>query len=473
MPVFEVDRQVLRKIAERRGKEFALYEVVQNAWDQKVTTVNVSLTKEPNSRYVVLRVEDDDPDGFADLTQAYTLFAESAKKANPRQRGRFNIGEKLVIAICEESRIETTKGTVEFVGDERRSSRRRRDRGSVFEGRLRMTNPEFVACCVSMARLLPPEGIETYFNGQLLERRDPIAVVPKIALTTEVADDEGYLRRTTRVTEMRIYEPVSGEPGMLYEMGIPVVETGDTFHVDIDQKVPLTMDRDNVPPAFIRKVRSAVLNEVHQRLNEESANTVWVREAMEDPDTDNEAVRSVVKQRFGDKVVAYDPSDPEANNRAAANGFTVVHGRQMSRPEWDNVRSAHAIPSAGSLFPTHVGTPVPVNRLVPTAQEQKMLDGIKRLARVLIGREIEVIIFSDARDSASAKYGNREMLINKVRVGRSWFDALDERSLDLIIHELGHEYEGNHLSEGYYRALTKLGARLAVAVAKDPTLLTL
>src|SRR4051812_36696654 len=123
--VFEVDRLGLRKLLERRGKEFALFELFQNAFDEEgVTRVIATLHKEPGSRYATIRVEDDSPHGFIDLSHAYTLFAESAKKANPRQRGRFNIGEKLVIAACEESRIVTTNGGVEFVGNERRTLRR-------------------------------------------------------------------------------------------------------------------------------------------------------------------------------------------------------------------------------------------------------------------------------------------------------------------------------------------------------------
>ena len=37
-------------------------------------------------------VEDDSPDGFRDLTEAYTIFAESYKKVDPEKRGAFNIG---------------------------------------------------------------------------------------------------------------------------------------------------------------------------------------------------------------------------------------------------------------------------------------------------------------------------------------------------------------------------------------------
>ncbi len=96
--MFDVDRDGLRKLLERRGMQFALYELVQNAWDQNVREVRVTFTKPSGSRIADLVVSDDDPEGFANLADAYTLFAESYKKANPQQRGRFNIGEKLVIA---------------------------------------------------------------------------------------------------------------------------------------------------------------------------------------------------------------------------------------------------------------------------------------------------------------------------------------------------------------------------------------
>ena len=79
-------------------------------------------------------------------------------------------------------------------------------------------------------------------------------------LPTVIADEEGVLRKTNRKTQVRVYEPLPGETAMLYEMGIPVVDTGDRFHIDVGQKVPLNMDRDNVTPAYLRAIRVAVLN---------------------------------------------------------------------------------------------------------------------------------------------------------------------------------------------------------------------
>src|ERR1041385_905392 len=92
---FEVDKDGLARVLERKGKEFALFELIQNAWDEPgVSKVNVTLEYLGwnKSRLVV---EDDAPEGFRDLSHAFTFFADSTKKTNPEQRGRFNLGEKL------------------------------------------------------------------------------------------------------------------------------------------------------------------------------------------------------------------------------------------------------------------------------------------------------------------------------------------------------------------------------------------
>src|SRR4051794_12093065 len=96
LPALAVDVQGLAKLVERRGKSFAILELVQNAWDEAAKVVTVELRYEGYNK-AHLSVMDDSPDGFHDLSHAYTLFAESKKKADPEKRGRFNLGEKLVI----------------------------------------------------------------------------------------------------------------------------------------------------------------------------------------------------------------------------------------------------------------------------------------------------------------------------------------------------------------------------------------
>jgi hypothetical protein len=97
-----------------------------------------------------------------------------------------------------------------------------------------------------------------------------------------------------------IYEPLPGETAMLYEMGMPVVETGDKFHVNVQQKVPLNMDRDNVTPGYLRDVRTLVVNAMHEQLDETDANATFVNEALADEQASPEAVKKALDLKFSE-----------------------------------------------------------------------------------------------------------------------------------------------------------------------------
>ncbi len=116
----DVDLDGMRKVLERRGKHFTIYELVQNAWDEDVTKIEVSLTRPENGRSELV-ASDDSPEGFRNLTDAYTMYAESYKKADPEKRGAFNLGEKCVLALCDEASITTTTGRVTFDAQGRRT----------------------------------------------------------------------------------------------------------------------------------------------------------------------------------------------------------------------------------------------------------------------------------------------------------------------------------------------------------------
>ncbi len=180
---FSVDKEGLAKILERRGgKLFAVYELIQNAWDEDTTLAAVDLS-EPRYNKAILRVEDDSPEGFKDLAHAFTLFAESAKKSDPSKRGRFNLGEKLVLAVCDWAEIVTTKGTVRFdeTGRRKVNSRHCTEKGSIVNVQIRITKAEYDAVCQGINHLIPPTGIRTTFNGREIPGRKPIATFETFA----------------------------------------------------------------------------------------------------------------------------------------------------------------------------------------------------------------------------------------------------------------------------------------------------
>ena len=78
---FDVSKSGLKKIQSEKNKFFIIQELVSNAFDENISFVDIELSQIKNSRHWELFVGDDSPDGFKDLTHAYTLFAESYKKA--------------------------------------------------------------------------------------------------------------------------------------------------------------------------------------------------------------------------------------------------------------------------------------------------------------------------------------------------------------------------------------------------------
>ena len=476
---FEVDKKGLSQLLNGRSKNFIVNEMVQNAWDQNVTKVEITLEPIRGRRCCRLVVSDDDPEGFKDITDAYTLFASSNKKGDPTKRGRFNLGEKLVLVLCEDATIITTSGSVIFNKDgQRKSSRKKTDKGSVFSAMVKINKSEYHEICNAVGMLIPPRNIDTYFNGLKLTAREPIRSF-EAKLQTEKSRADGVLIRTTRKTEVEIYKVREGEESHLYEMGIAVVATGDTFHVNIKQKVPLNMVRDNVTPAYLSKIRSLVYNNTYDLIDQDEVNETWVRAALSGSECAPEAVNKSLDLRFGTDRVIYDPSDMEANKTAISNGYTVITGSQLSKQEWRNVRNAGTTQPAGQVFSTaHPKSspdgepPIPNDKLT---DKQKLLVGFtKRVAKQVMGIDISVEVYAIG-NKFKAWYGDKTFSYNVKCLGTSFFSSFPNNLtevLELIIHEFGHEYSSDHLSHEYHTALCELGAKMVLLALEDSVFFT-
>ena len=473
---FDVDRAGLAKLLERRGKAFAVFEIISNAWDTAAKKVVVEFHAVKGQPKAELLVDDDDPTGFKDLSHAFTLFAESEKKSKSETRGRFNLGEKLVLAICDEATIFSTSGAVRFDKTGRHLLKNARSKGSHVSMTLRMLHGEFGEALDAVRTLIPPAGIETGGNGEPLTAPTLVHSM-EVELPTEVADADGNLKRSRRKTKVFVYEPRKGETAAPYELGVPVVETGDRWHIDVQQKVPLNMDRDNVPPAFLREVRTAVVNALHEKLEKNDANQPWVREATSDKDCSPEATETVMGLRFGENRVAYAPSDPEANSLAVSKGFTVVHGGMMNATEWANAKKAGAVLPAGQVTPSpkpysESGSPL---KLVDVKDYTSGMHNIVAytvsLGVKLMNKAIFVRIANDITWPFNATYGKGQLTFNLGRLGHEFFKYGPTEAVNrLLIHEFGHEYADDHLSAEYHDALCKLGAKLTDLALHNPGL---
>jgi len=460
---FDVDRGGLRQLVADRNPGFILAELIQNAWDEPgVTRVDVKLEPVAGARSALLVVKDDAPEGFYELAHAWTLFSDTRKRTDPYARGRFCLGDKLVLALCRWAEITTTTGAVRFESDGTRKRRRRKtESGSVFEAEVPITRQQ-IDDALSLARtFIPPDLIDTTINGDKLPSREPRASFT-CTLPVPLADADGVMRESRRKVAVRVFDTLRGESPTLYEMGLPVVETGDRWHVDIGQKVPLNADRDNVRPSYLRRVRAFVANELVDDLSPDDVSEAWVRDATTSPDIDGDTVRRVADLRWGENRVVVSPGDRWGKERAIANGFTIVGSRELSAAEWEQFRSADAVPATTDKFKRGTANAKILNRNQLTPGMLRVERMTKAVARIGLNMDVRVTFLHSPEATVSADYTPGHVRFNVALLGKSWFAGPAVPILRLVIHELGHE-GGGHLEAGYYDTLARIGARLAVA----------
>ena len=62
-----------------------------------------------------------------------------------------------------------------------------------------------------------------------------------------------------------------------------------------------------------------------------------------------------------------------------------------------------------------------------------------------------------------------DLHFNLFRLGYTWFEqGITEAVDELLIHEFGHQFSADHLSEQYHEGLCRLGAGLKKLALKKP-----
>jgi hypothetical protein len=132
------------------------------------------------------------------------MFAESVKKGKSEKRGRFNAGEKDVLALAIEAKLTTVKGQVLFNEDGTRTEGiETRKVGSEFIAKFEMTPEEYEHICQQAKMLLPPKGITTLFNGSPIQYRKPCGSFTQ-TLPIPLADKEKVSSGTPNARQLSI-----------------------------------------------------------------------------------------------------------------------------------------------------------------------------------------------------------------------------------------------------------------------------
>jgi len=465
---FEIDKKGLQQVQSEKDKFFIIKELVSNSFDEVITLCKLDIGKTTSYKSYI-DCMDNSIDGFKDLKDSYTMFAPSYKKGIVEKRGRFNVGEKFALAMFDFANIKSTTGSVIFSKDgSRNKTKAKTELGTIFSGELKLTYEEIDDLTQKAKMIIPPIGVEYLVNGNLVSRPEIYKFFTE-TLPTVVSDDEGNLVRSSRNTNIELFKT---DEHFIYEMGIPVVETDIGFSINVDQKIPLNKDRDNVSPSYLKKLKTYVLNHTSSDLTDEQSKSAWVTEALEDANVD--AVKDVVESRYGEDAVVFDPTDHEANKKAFADDVNVITGGSFNSKVWDNIkrtREEHqdfARPS-GSVgqyaSPTLTGGAKEIDTYTDGMKE--VIDYAKELHLYLFNSSCSVSIHNG--NGALATYGRGNLQFSYKMLGKKWFDIANnkQRILELIIHEFGHWYSGDHLSERYYDGLCEIGAKLIIRESNE------
>ncbi|GAI59689.1 unnamed protein product, partial [marine sediment metagenome] len=292
--------------------------------------------------------------------------------------------EKQVLSLCDEAKIKTTKGTVIFNKAGRKISRIKLEKGSKIIISFKANKSDFDEMLSVVKKYLVPKNIDFYVNGEKITYRQPYKVITASLLTENEVN--GIFKRVQRKTDIHILK--SNGEAMLYEMGLPVTSIDCQFDIDVQQKVPLAIDRDTVPVPYLKALFAEVLNATYQDVESEDSSEVWIRQAVGDKRIGREAVKEIVKKRFGDKVVVANPFDPGSIDEAISNKYNVVYGSEMSKEEWGNIRRAEAMSSSTDLFGKR-GV-ADWEHYPPTPEMEKVAALAKKIAKRLLGINLEV-----------------------------------------------------------------------------------
>lgn len=457
---FEVSTDGLKTLQAGKPKHYIVRELIQNAWDEKITYCEVGLSYDRGKAQI--KVIDDNPEGFRDLSDAYTLFKETYKRPDPNKRGRFNVGEKQAIALSDNARISTTKGTIIFEKTGRRNSREKREIGSEVILWVRMKKDEFDEIFKILERYIPPKGIKFIINGNTYHGRTPEKTT-ETSLKTEI-EENGVMKQVQRKTEIWIYRKAF-DTAMLYEMGIPVCEIDCEFDVSIQQRIPLSIDRETVPEKYLNDVYAEVLNETYEGIEKENSSDIWVRKALSNNRIKPETTKDIVKKRFGEKSCIANPFDPNSVDEAISHGFNVVHGSELSKEEWKNIKESEALSTSTELFGKDFVSATPIE---PTEKMLKVKDLAQRIAKRLLKIDLSVS-FVESQASCGADFGGNHLTFNISRLPKSFWDfPIQAETLDLVIHELGH-HAGHHTEASYHECLTELGSKLIIIALTEPS----
>lgn len=462
---FEVDVAGMREFhGARKGWQLAK-ELVSNSFDEDVSFCQFDLTHDGTCAH--LTVEDDGP-GFRDVADAYTLLGSTYKRARPDLRGRFNLGEKEIIAVSSSATVETAGRRIIFAENgERLEEQSDRKRGTRVELVLPWSQAKIERTITRMKRLLPPKNVKYTVNGTVVPYRESYKTF-EASLET-VLLEHGVMRKTVRKTMVHLHKPSFGDRPMLFELGIPIQAIDCGFHIDVQQKIPMNPNRDAVKPHYLKHLYAEVLNHTVDEVPEDKISQEWVRQAVEDKRTAPEVVKQM-KKKFGEKALLWS-NDTQSNEKAVEAGYDLIRPKTLSPTERERFVEVGGLKHASDIFSSNGEGDDRSKEVKANEDMQQIATYTKQLAIALVSRDIRVRFYSKFGEGVAASYNQAigTLSFNVATLGYEWFkQGVTADTTAVILHEVAHEARDPDYAHGpvYRRNLETLAGK-AVMLALE------
>jgi len=432
MSWFEVSNDGWRRLHASRPLGALVCEALQNALDEDVT--RVAVTVGPSE----ITIEDDGGRDFADPRLVYTIFLTD-KAESPTVRGRQGRGLKELISAMERAEVETPGFTVRFDRDGRHEEGPRRDTGTLL--RLwRTSNDDEIAAAVATLRLIvPPDNVAITINGQKLGAPALHATLPDCLLPTVLSRD-GVEQLIERSTAVRLFHLRRGERAHLFEMGLPVSPTPTPWHVDVGQRVPRESGGHAVDEDYrLRLLATLVESMIGGELATENLADPWVQEVLAANLVSEAALRTYVRRVFPERAVL--PAASHDDERARQEGARVIDTATVSPRVLATL--SHVMESSQTYVARHQRTAEEVKALKPS--EERVLAFYRHLAKQILGQSIKIRLVRRPPSSdgfvedATFDRDRSELRIN---LEGHWDleKPLSPSSLGIFFHELAHAH---------------------------------
>jgi len=445
-----------------------IQEIISNSFDEKpVTVISCDISQDKKGRVVVDIV--DNGNGFRDEKDIYTLFKDSYKRVNKNQRGRYNLGEKQFFARAISGWVKTGKTLIEFQEDTRRVSEITEIQGAQVHAVFENDEDESLGSVItSVEKVAVPESKKLKVNGTNIEQKTLIKTFTARLPTVIALGANQKLVKRVEDTKVFLYEKEEQDNPIIFELGCVVqeIEQDLRWHVDIQQKIPQTTDRNVVSDAYLQKLYAEITENTLDLIDKENCGANWINEALKR--TEVETTKEIFVKRYGTDNVMIESSDSAENERAQMAGAYLIPQGTLDSEVVNHLKDQGTLTYASKEHSSS-GWEHAV-RVEPTEGMKFFAKVCKAVAKDVIKEDIDVDFVTTKETEEFADYSKEgdilslrkpHSLVWNVRRcgGKRFFDKFSAFAVGTLCHEIAHDKWGQNEGYGHFshEFLTEFG----------------